>query len=160
MNGPGRLGLAGLGQPPRTVHSARTEGPETRIRLPAAPAALRRAAPVYPSPMARPRLYSVATGLLLVAIVTACAGTAPSPAQPSPRPASRYPHTEADVRFMANMIGHHSQALTMAGLAPTHGASPSVRRLAERIMSGQQDEIATMHQWLRDRGDPIPEGHH
>jgi uncharacterized protein (DUF305 family) len=110
--------------------------------------------------MARPRLYSVATGLVLLAIVTACAGTAPNPAQPSPRPASRYPHTEADVRFMSNMIGHHSQALTMAGLAPTHGASPSVRRLAERIMSGQRDEIATMQQWLRDRELPAPEGSH
>ena len=61
---------------------------------------------------------------------------------------------------MANMIGHHSQALTMAGLAPTHGTSPSVRRLAERIMSGQQDEIATMQQWLGDRGRPVPQSHH
>jgi uncharacterized protein (DUF305 family) len=109
--------------------------------------------------MARPRFYAAATTLLL-AIVTACASTAPSPAQPSPRPASRYPSTEADVRFMSSMIGHHTQALTMAGLAPTHGASPSVRRLAERIMSGQQDEIATMQRWLRDRGRPVPQGSH
>jgi uncharacterized protein (DUF305 family) len=61
---------------------------------------------------------------------------------------------------MSNMIGHHTQALTMARLAPTHGASPSVRRLAERIMSGQQDEIATMQQWLGDRELPVPEGSH
>ena len=110
--------------------------------------------------MARPRFYAAATTLLLVAIVTACAGTARDPAQASPRPASRYPSTEADVRFMSAMIGHHTQALTMAGLAPTHGASPSVRRLAERIISGQQDEIATMQQWLRDRGRPVPQGSH
>lgn len=60
---------------------------------------------------------------------------------------------------MSAMIGHHDQAVVMAGWAPTHGGSASVRRLAERLMSGQQDEIATMQQWLRDRGRPVPEGH-
>ena len=56
---------------------------------------------------------------------------------------ARYPYTEADVRFMSHMIGHHAQAIVMAGWAPTHGASPAVRRLAERIINAQQDEIAT-----------------
>jgi uncharacterized protein (DUF305 family) len=32
-----------------------------------------------------------------------------------------------------------------------------VRRLAERIINAQQDEIATMQQWLRDRRQPVPE---
>lgn len=45
----------------------------------------------------------------------------------------------------------------MAGWAPTHGASSSVRILAERIINAQQDEIATMQQWLRDRRQPVPE---
>jgi uncharacterized protein (DUF305 family) len=45
----------------------------------------------------------------------------------------------------------------MAGWAPTHDADPSVRTLAERIINAQQDEIATMQQWLRDRGQPVPE---
>ena len=45
----------------------------------------------------------------------------------------------------------------MAGWAPTHGAESSVRILAERIINGQQDEIATMQRWLRDRGQPVPE---
>jgi uncharacterized protein (DUF305 family) len=45
----------------------------------------------------------------------------------------------------------------MARLAPTHGASPSVRTLAERIVNAQQDEIATMQRWLADRGKPVPE---
>lgn len=58
---------------------------------------------------------------------------------------------------MSAMIGHHAQALVMAGWAPTHGASASVRTLAERIVNGQQDEIATMQQWLRDRQQPVPE---
>jgi uncharacterized protein (DUF305 family) len=110
--------------------------------------------------MAPPRFYSVATTLLLLASVTGCAGTGRAPAQASPRPASRYPSTEADARFMSAMIGHHAQAIVMAGWAPSHGAGASVRRLAERIMSGQQDEIATMQQWLRDRARPVPDGHH
>jgi uncharacterized protein (DUF305 family) len=61
---------------------------------------------------------------------------------------------------MTAMIGHHQQALIMTGWAPTHGASPSVRRLAARIASGQQDEIATMQQWLQDHGRPAAHAHH
>jgi uncharacterized protein (DUF305 family) len=61
---------------------------------------------------------------------------------------------------MAAMIEHHGQAIVTAALAPTHDASPSVRRLAERISSGQQDEIGSMQQWLRDRGRPVTPGHH
>jgi uncharacterized protein (DUF305 family) len=70
---------------------------------------------------------------------------------------ARYPYTEADIHFMSAMIGHHAQAIVMAGWAPTHGASPSVRTLAERIINAQQDEIATMQTWLGDRRQPVPE---
>ena len=66
-------------------------------------------------------------------------------------------YTAADVRFMSGMIGHHAQAIVMSRWAPTHGASSSVRTLAERIINAQQDEIATMQQWLRDRGQPVPD---
>jgi uncharacterized protein (DUF305 family) len=69
----------------------------------------------------------------------------------------RHPYTEADVRFMSGMIGHHAQALVMAHMAPTHGASPAIRRLAERIINAQQDEIGTMQRWLADREKPVPE---
>jgi uncharacterized protein (DUF305 family) len=63
----------------------------------------------------------------------------------------------ADVRFMSDMIHHHAQALEMAEMAPSHGASAQIRTLAARIHNGQQDEIATMQRWLRDRGQPVPE---
>ena len=69
----------------------------------------------------------------------------------------RHPYTEADVRFMSRMVGHHAQAIVMAKLAPTHGASFSVRTLAERIINAQEDEIATMQRWLADRLKPVPE---
>ncbi len=67
--------------------------------------------------------------------------------------------TPADVHFMTGMIGHHAQALVMAAMAPTHGASPEVQRLAARIDNAQRDEIATMQRWLRARGQPVPEVH-
>ena len=65
-------------------------------------------------------------------------------------------YTDADVEFMAGMIGHHAQALVMSRMAPTHGASPAVQRLAARIINAQRDEIATMQRWLEDRGHPAP----
>ena len=70
---------------------------------------------------------------------------------------ARLPWTAADAHFMTAMIGHHAQALVMARMAPTHGASNAVRILAERIENGQEDEIRTMQQWLADRQLPVPE---
>jgi uncharacterized protein (DUF305 family) len=58
---------------------------------------------------------------------------------------------------MQGMISHHSQAIVMAGWAPTHGANSSVRILCERIINAQQDEILTMQTWLRDRNQSVPE---
>jgi uncharacterized protein (DUF305 family) len=110
--------------------------------------------------MQTPGIRTIAAALLLLPIITGCAGNRQPPAQTSTHPVSRYPHTEADVRFMSAMIGHHAQALIMAGWAPTHDAGPAVRRLAERIVAGQKDEIATMQQWLRDRGEQAPDAHH
>ena len=68
----------------------------------------------------------------------------------------RHSYTPADIAFMTGMIGHHSQALVMAKMAPTHDASPAVRRLAERIINAQEDEIGTMQRWLRERNLPVP----
>jgi uncharacterized protein (DUF305 family) len=109
--------------------------------------------------------------LAATAAMTACGHAAGAAPERSPQPVAgdaaarvradsvRRPYTEADVRFMSDMIGHHAQALVMAGWAPTHGASSSVRTLAARIINAQQDEIATMQQWLGDRGQPAPGAH-
>jgi uncharacterized protein (DUF305 family) len=116
----------------------------------------------------------IAVVLLAGLGLAACARSHQSAVQPSPQPATRsetaastiarvradsvsHPYIGADVDFMSHMIGHHAQALVMSSWAPTHGASPSVRILAERIINGQQDEIATMQRWLRDRGKPVPD---
>jgi uncharacterized protein (DUF305 family) len=63
---------------------------------------------------------------------------------------------EADVRFISGMIHHHAQAIEMSRMAPTHGASSQVQTLAARIINAQQDEIALMQRWLRDRNQPVP----
>jgi uncharacterized protein (DUF305 family) len=73
--------------------------------------------------------------------------------------ADRARFVEADVHFMTGMIGHHAQALIMAAMAPTHGAGPEVSVLAARIDNAQRGEISWMQQWLRDRGQDVPEVH-
>jgi uncharacterized protein (DUF305 family) len=111
----------------------------------------------------------------LLVVGTACGsarGQSTHPSHPRPAPGEqgdaaaiararadsmRLPWTAADAHFMSAMIGHHAQAVVMAEWAPTHGASPAVRRLAERIVNAQVDEIATMQRWLRDRLQPVPE---
>ncbi|MEP7177029.1 MAG: DUF305 domain-containing protein [Gemmatimonadales bacterium] len=121
----------------------------------------------------------MASALAAACALAACGGASREVAQPAPAHAApehggvvrvdaavvervradstRNPYTEADTHFMSAMIGHHAQAIVMAGWAPTHSASPAVRTLAERIVNGQQDEIATMQRWLGERRQPIPD---
>ncbi len=72
---------------------------------------------------------------------------------------ARTRYIQADVDFMTGMISHHAQALVMSALAPTNGANPEIRTLAARIINAQKDEIVFMQQWLRDRGETVPEVH-
>ena len=65
--------------------------------------------------------------------------------------------SDADVQFMTGMIGHHAQALVMAGFAPANDAGRQIRTLTARIINAQKDEIALMQGWLRDRKQPVPE---
>ncbi len=101
--------------------------------------------------------------VLLAGVVTACTGGGNAlpvltPAAVARADGGRPPYTLADVRFMSGMIGHHAQAVLMAGWAASHGASDAVRRLCERIVVGQRDEIALMQGWLRDRAEMVPDG--
>jgi uncharacterized protein (DUF305 family) len=112
------------------------------------------------------------TAILVALSAAACTNTISTTAQtPAPsgqgEPAgiaqaradsARLPYTAADIHFMASMIGHHAQAITMSRWAPTHGASASLQTLAARIINAQQDEIVTMQRWLRDRRQPVPDG--
>src|SRR5947199_5038291 len=64
-------------------------------------------------------------------------------------------YTPADVHFVAGMIGHHAQAIQMAGWAPSHGAGPSVRGLCERIVVAQNDETVFGQRWLNEHGEYV-----
>lgn len=66
-------------------------------------------------------------------------------------------YTAADVRFMSGMIYHHAQAVLIAGWAPSHDASPSVRTLCDRIVVSQRDEITLMRRWLQARHEDVPD---
>jgi uncharacterized protein (DUF305 family) len=98
---------------------------------------------------ARERIATKPARIAFIGVV--CLGAA---APVAAQGAARY--TAADVHFMSGMIEHHAQALLMAGWAPTHGASPSVRALCERIVVGQRDEIVLMRRWLEDRHEAVP----
>ena len=109
-------------------------------------------------PTTKRPLARAAAALALFLALTACSSAArPAAAQAE---AGRHPHTAADVAFMSGMIVHHAQAVVIAGWAPSHEASPSLRRLCERILVGQQDEIAILTRWLTDRGEPAPDPAH
>jgi uncharacterized protein (DUF305 family) len=118
-----------------------------------------------------------AAAALFLLATAACGGASTQPPAPAPEPrpalspdeieaiyrartdSARMRFTDADVHFVTGMIGHHAQALVMAGMAPSHGAGPSIRTLAGRIINAQQDEIELMRQWLIDRDQVVPEVH-
>ena len=113
-------------------------------------------------------LLASGTFVAAICIVAAMpAATSPTLAPPPPaltaaraRPTvdtGGAPYTAADVHFMSGMILHHAQAVLMAGWAPTHGASASLRSLCERIVVGQRDEIVLMRRWLTGHHEAVPE---
>lgn len=101
----------------------------------------------------------LASGLLALMAVVACSQPVSSQSATAPQPVGipALKYVQADVDFMTGMIHHHSQAVLIAGWAPTHGASDPMIRLTERIVVGQNDEIGLMQRWLRDREQPVPE---
>jgi uncharacterized protein (DUF305 family) len=72
---------------------------------------------------------------------------------------SRVQHTPDDVRFMQGMIGHHAQALEMTELLRTRTSNDGMRKLGLRIEVSQADEIKMMQEWLRHRGEKVPDEH-
>jgi uncharacterized protein (DUF305 family) len=72
---------------------------------------------------------------------------------------SKVQFTPADVKFMQGMIGHHQQAIEMAELLPSRTSREDMKMLAKRIEVSQLDEIQMMQDWLRARGQALPDIH-
>ena len=104
--------------------------------------------------MKRPSRHIVAA--LAAAFAVAACGGARRSATTAVATAHRA-YTAADVRFVQRMIAHHAQALAMTALVPSRTGRPDVRLLAERIEISQRSEIALMQDWLRRRGEPVPD---
>jgi uncharacterized protein (DUF305 family) len=64
-------------------------------------------------------------------------------------------HTNADVRFMQDMIHHHWQAVLMTKWVPRRTTSEDIRLMARRIELSQETEIEAIQRWLRAR-DIVP----
>ncbi|MDA8020482.1 MAG: DUF305 domain-containing protein [Thermoanaerobaculia bacterium] len=58
---------------------------------------------------------------------------------------------------MHDMIPHHHQALEMAALVAERTNRPELIEAAGRIERSQGDEIEFMQQWLRERGEHVPD---
>jgi uncharacterized protein (DUF305 family) len=105
----------------------------------------------------RKSILSASAPALAALATIVCVSAAQRPA-PGGADSARKAYTPADVHFMTGMIAHHAQAVLMAGWAPSHGASASLRAMCERIVVGQGDEIVLMQRWLRDRHELVPDG--
>jgi len=113
-----------------------------------------------------PKTSFASLALLLVVSGRAYA-QAPAPVQPgAPGQATKTltavtaasaprPPSEADIRFMQDMIMHHGQAVEMTELLKTRSKDPEVKELGSKIDLSQSDEIRWMKQWLAERGIPL-----
>ena len=79
----------------------------------------------------------------------------PSKTLPSSTRATLPQASQADAEFMQGMIMHHSQAVEMTALIPSHTENKELRSLGARISSSQSDEIKFMQRWLATRGEPL-----
>jgi uncharacterized protein (DUF305 family) len=94
---------------------------------------------------------SLTTSVLALTLAAPGASPQTSPAKSGPG------YTAADVQFMQGMIGHHAQAIVMAKMCPSHGASARLLVFCDKIIRSQRDEIELMETWLRDRGEAVPD---
>lgn len=102
----------------------------------------------------RARGAALVVSLLVVAAVAGFllgrAGGTDTPAVGTP--------SAADVGFAQDMAVHHEQAILMASLALDR-ARPTVRAIAEAILTNQGQEIGLLRGWLRLWGQPAVSPH-
>ncbi len=127
------------------------------------------------------RRYAWWVGALALAIV-GCGGVTPGPAAPTPAAASAVPFVASRERpfaeqmmdtmkrmddgmaaapmngspdhdFVTMMIPHHQGGIDMAKVLLVQGTDPEMRRLAQAIVTDQQNEIELMQLWLTRHPD-------
>lgn len=108
-------------------------------------------APFFPTPAHAKQ----ADSSTVPAVVQPGAPGKPSKTLPASTKATLPQPSHADVEFMQGMIMHHSQAVEMTALIPSHTENKDLRSLGARISSSQADEIKLMQRWLAARGEPI-----
>lgn len=59
---------------------------------------------------------------------------------------------DADVDFMKQMRAHHQGAIDMAKVEIANGKDAGAKKLARKIVSDQEKEIATIDKWLKAKG--------
>jgi uncharacterized protein (DUF305 family) len=99
--------------------------------------------------------YAQQTGSGSVSVVQPGAPGTPSKRLPPSTSAVAPPRSQADIEFMQGMIMHHSQAVEMTALIPSHTRDKAIRTLGERISLSQADEIKFMKRWLVARNAPV-----
>ncbi len=64
---------------------------------------------------------------------------------------------DPDHDFVNMMIPHHQGGIDMAKVLLIHGKDPEMRRLAQAIITDQQNEIELMRLWLQRHRDRAPD---
>lgn len=69
-------------------------------------------------------------------------------------------HDQADVKFLQDMVPHHSQAIEMSEIVLAKGGvDERVKALAKQIKEAQAPKIQQMNGLLHDWGERTPDGH-
>ncbi len=123
----------------------------------------------YPVPSIRLLTHACLSAMLLSIVSGAAAQNTPIVQPGPPGDAARELSAEQaikiadnsyspdDVAFMQDMIPHHNQAVQMAALVADRTNRHELLDVAGRIDASQEDEIKFMQQWLRARGETIPD---
>lgn len=105
---------------------------------------------------------AVGSAVAAVLLLAACAPDAGAPARDASS-ASTVPASanDTDLHFLAMMTPHHEQAVQMSDIVlAADEVTAETRDIAERIRTGQQDEIDVMLGWVDDWGQaPLLEQH-